>query len=411
MKRIITTLLTLVMLLIMSSCGGAAVEDSVMLPIEGHFSAIDGIIVETDKKSVDNDAIPNARAFNYKDGKFYELKRHETEITLPGEVVGNDAELSIPLQYFICNKRVYAYPNIERTMLGERIEIYSIPNNEKFVLVEAGIGSKPVCVDVKSGKITQFCDKEKLLYADMVCVSEDGKYAALNGTKENEHVRTAYIMELSSFELREVPLPNYYSQVPYDLKDSRAVCFADDRLYVNYTVNKLDVYRGIKDGTFFYNVKKGISEDLAAPLDYTNSEYPHIKIKFEQETGTLKIKNMKSITDYSFSVYPSNALWCNPNITGQYFIGACYDMPVAGYDENGQPYYENAPENIKHIVVDVKNQKQIDLTKADSKFNYTEYNGVPCRVAWISETELLVMGYEGTKDYILTVINVADVEE
>ena len=59
--------------------------------------------------------------------KFYKLKRYETEITLPEEVTGYGRELNIPLQYFVCNKTVYAYPNVERKSLGLKIEIYSVP--------------------------------------------------------------------------------------------------------------------------------------------------------------------------------------------------------------------------------------------------------------------------------------------
>ena len=83
-------------------------------------------------------------------------------------------------------------------------------------------------------------------------------------------------------------------------------------------------------------------------------------------------------------------------------------MPIAGYDENGQPYYENVQQNQKHIVVDVKNQKRIDLSKIDDKFNYKTYDGKSCRYSWISETELIIFCQDGNEEYIQPVINVAE---
>ena len=83
----------------LSSCYNSNKGEAVALPIKGHFSVKGDIIVETDKISVTNDVIPNAKAFTYKDGEFYKLKRFETEITLPEEVTGYGKELKIPLQY------------------------------------------------------------------------------------------------------------------------------------------------------------------------------------------------------------------------------------------------------------------------------------------------------------------------
>ena len=57
-------------------------------------------------------------------------------------------------------------------------------------------------------------------------------------------------------------------------------------------------------------------------------------------------------------------------------------------------------------MVDFKNQKRIDLSKIDNKFNYTSYNGNTCVCSWISATELLITCYDGKEDYIEAVINV-----
>ncbi len=410
MKKIISIILILCMSVFLSSCGHSDKGEAVALPIKGHFSVKGDIIVETDKISVANDVIPNAKAFTYKDGKFYKLNRFETEITLPDEVTGYGKELNIPLQYFVCNKTVYAYPNVERKSLGLKIEICSVPNNENRIIINAGTVLKPVCVDLKSGKITPIFDKKKQgieIAGQVSCISEDGEYAAVIGTRIDEMIVKSYIIDLKNFKIAEVPLPQYDEEW-YKYKNSYPYVFADGRLYINYTLSELDIDGGEKVSAFFYDIKKKKSEELAAPLtDYTRSEqYPYIQMKFEHETGTLKIKNSKDIIDYSFSVYPSNGLWGSTNKTGQYFIGSYFDMPLAGYDENGQPYYENVQQNKKYIVVDVKNQKRIDLSRIDDKFNYTTYDGKSCGYSWISETELIIFCQDGNEEYIQTVINV-----
>lgn len=403
------------MLISVSACGNVETENKVTLPIKGHFSVIGDIIVETDKISVANMVLPNARAFTYKDGGFYELKRYETEITVPkkytvyGEAYGED--ISLPLQYFVADSTVYAYLDVDRKGWGGYVTIIPIPQNDECVIMQ-GSELLPLYVNLKSGKITPVFDAKKIdfdMSGRVTCVSEDGKYAAGIGTKLDDMIPRSYIINLKNFKIAEVPLPQYNSE-HYKLKDSYPSVFADGRLYVNYTLTELDIDGGETVGTFFYDIKKKKPEKLAAPLtDYASSEqYPYIQMKFENDTGTLKMKNLKDVIDYSFSVYPSNGLWGLPNKTGQYVIGTYFDMPLAGYDENGQPYYENDPQNQKHLMLDVKNQKRIDLSKIDSKFAYTTYDGNPCTYRWISETELLITCHDGEEEYIQTVINVKD---
>lgn len=421
MKKLLLILLTLTMLISVSACGNVETENKVTLPIKGHFSVIGDIIVETDKISATNDVIPNARAFTFKDSEFYKLKRYEAEITIPkkhttyGEDYGKD--ISLPVQYFISNSTVYAYLNVDRKEMGGfSVEIIPIPRNDECVIMQS-LEVLPLYVNLKSGKIAPVFDKGKHdfdMSARVTCVSEDGKYVAVLGTRIDEMIPRSYIINLKNFEIAEIPLPQYqYNEEYYKLKNSYPSVFADGRLYVNYKLTELDIDGGETVGACFYDVKKKKSEALAAPLtDYAGSEqYPYIQMKFENETGTLKIKNLKDVIDYSFSVYPSNGLWGSPNKTGQYFIGTYFDMLLAGYDENGQPYYENNPQNQKHITIDAKNQKRIDLTKVDNKFNYTTYDGKACVCYWISETELIITCHDGEEEYIQTVINVKDAEQ
>lgn len=393
-----------------SACGNAEIDNNVSLPIKGHFSVKGDIIVETDKISVTDDVIPNAQAFTYKDGEFYKLKRYETEITLPQKYTAYADDMTLELQYFICNGTVYAYLNVDRKVLPTNsIEILSIPQNDECIIIQSG-EICPLYINLKSKKITPVFDSEKQgfdMSASVSCLSEDGKYVALLGTRMDEMVPKSYIIDLGNFEISEIPMTPYNKEFN-KIKHIYPSVFADGRLYINYALTELDIDGGGKVGAFFYDIKKKKSEELAAPLnDYTSiDQFPYIKMKFEHETGTLKIKNLKDIIDYSFSVYPSNGLWGSTNKTGQYFIGSYFDMPLAGYDENGQPYYENIQQNKKYIVVDVKNQKRIDLSKIDDKFNYTTYDGRSCRYSWISETELIIFCQDGNEEYIQTVINV-----
>lgn len=410
MKKFLLIALVLSILMSFSACGNTEIDNKVSLPIKGHFSVKGDIIVETDKISVTNEVIPNAQAFTYKDGEFYKLKRYETEITLPQKYTAYADDMTLELQYFICNGTVYAYLNVDRKALPTNsIEILSIPQNDECIIIQSE-GICPLYINLKSRKITPVFDSEKQgfdMSASVSCLSEDGKYAALLGTRMDEMVPKSYIIDLGNFEISEIPMTPYNKEF-YKIKHIYPSVFADGRLYINYALTELDIDGGGKVGAFFYDIKKKKSEELAAPLnDYTGiDQFPYIKMKFEHETGTLKIKNLKDIIDYSFSVYPSNGLWGSPNKTGQYFIGSYFDMPLAGYDENGQPYYENVQQNQKYIVVDVKNQKRIDLSKIDDKFNYTTYDGRSCRYSWISETELIIFCQDGNEEYIQTVINV-----
>ena len=415
MKKFLLIALVLSIIMSFSACGNSEIDNRVNLPVKGHFSVKGDIIVETDKISVTDDVIPNAEAFTYNDGEFYKLKRYEAEIIVPkkytvyGEYYGNDVNLKI--QYFINNSTVYAYSNIDRKEMGNFIDIISIPQNDDSVIIQSS-EILPIYVNLKNGKITPVFDSEKQgfdMSASVSCLSEDGKFAALLGTRMDEMVPKSYIINLGNFEISEIPMTPYNKEFN-KIKHIYPSVFVDGRLYVNYALTELDIDGGGKVGAFFYDIKKKKSEELAAPLnDYTSiDQFPYIKMKFEQETGTLKIKNLKDIVDYSFSVYPSNGLWGSPNKTGQYFIGSYFDMPIAGYDENGQPYYENVQQNQKYIVVDVKNQKRIDLSKIDDKFNYKTYDGKSCGYSWISETELIIFCQDGNEEYIQTVINVAE---
>ena len=410
MKNFLLIVLVFSILMSFSACGNAEIDNRVNLPIKGHFSVKGDIIVETDKISVTDDVISNTRAFTYKDGEFYKLKRYETEITIPKKYTIYENDTILELQYFICNGVVYAYLNKDRREVSiASLEIISIPQNDECVIIQSGEIS-PLYINLKSGKIMPVFDKEKQdfdMSASVSCISEDGKYAVIRGAILGEKVQESYIISLTKFEITKIPMPTYNKEF-YELKHYYPTVFVDERLYFNYALRELDIDADVKFGAFLYDVKNKKSEQLAAPLDeYTSgNQYQYIRMKFEHETGTLKIKNLKDIIDYSFSVYPSNGLWGSPNKTGQYFIGSYFDMPIAGYDENGQPYYENVQQNQKYIVVDVKNQKRIDLSKIDDKFNYTTYDGKSCRYNWISETELIIFCQDGNEEYIQTVINV-----
>lgn len=410
MENFLLIVLVFSILMSFSACSNAEIDNRVNLPIKGHFSVKGDIIVETDKMSVTDNVIPNAEAFTYKDGEFYKLKRYETKIVIPQEHTAYADDMTLELQYFICNETVYAYLNTDRKMLPTySIDILSIPQNDECIIVQGG-EIRPLYINLKNGKITPVFGNEKQgfdMSSSVVCISEDGEYAVVLGTRSGQKAQESYIINLMSFKATKIPMPQY-SKEYYELKHFYPNVFVDGRVYVNYVLTELDIDGGEKVGTFFYDIKKKKSEELAAPLnDYTSiDQFPYIKMKFEQETGTLKIKNLKDVIDYSFSVYPSNGLWSSPNKTGQYFIGSYFDMPLAGYDENGQPYYENVQQNQKYIVVDVKNQKRIDLSKIDDKFNYTTYDGKSCGYSWISETELLIICHDGQEEYIETVINV-----
>lgn len=402
MKKVLSILLVLSTLLLLSSCKNTEYEAEVSLPIKGHFSVKGDIIIETKEMYAANNVIPNAKAYTYKDGKFYKLKRYETEITILkkhtiyGENYGYDTPLK--LQYYICNSTVYAYPIFDIEQQSDvGVQVISIPENENCVIIQ-GAYILPLYVNLKSGKITEICRKDNSgfdLASKVLSVSEDGKYAAVLGTAVGTFIPEAYITNLKNFKTTKISIPKYDESI-YKLVDACPSVFAGNRLYVNYTLEKQDINSGEEKNTFFYDIKTKKSEKLATPLDNyaTDYRYPYIKTKYEKETATLAINNLKNITEYGFSIYPSNSISAIPNKTGQYVVVSYFE----GEDTENQQFF----------MADIKNHKDIDLTKADEKFDYLTYDGKPSSFDWISETELLITCVDGTDEYIQTVINVKD---
>lgn len=409
MKKIISLVLILCFFLLTACSNNQTnIAEKVVLPIKGHFSVIGDIIVETDKKYATKTVIPNAQAFTYQDGEFYKLKRYETEITIPkkytmyDELYGKDQTL--PLQYYFCNGMVYAYLNTNEERFSLlNIQIFSIPGNEECVIIQ-GMYIIPLYVNLKSGKfksIFEKADQDLDTTLRVTCISEDGKYLALFGMTLEKFEQGIYILNLKNFKTTKISMPKYNSS--HKLKTFYPLFFADGRLYIDYALTPTNHIDQAKVGSFYYVLNnKKLKEYSTSLSDYIHNEnYPYIRMKFEYETGTVRIINFKDNLDYSFSIYPSESLFGTTNKTGQYFIGAYFDMPDTGYTENVQQYR-------KHIMMDVKNQKKIDLSKIDEKFNYTTYDGMACGYDWISETELLITCHDGDDEYIQAVINIED---
>ena len=255
MKKFLLIVLVFSILMSFSACSNAEIDNRVNLPIKGHFSVKGDIIVETDKISVTDDVISNTRAFTYKDGEFYKLKRYETKIIIPQEHTAYADDMTLELQYFICNGTVYAYLNVDRKMLPTySIEILSIPQNDECIIIQSG-GICPLYINLKSRKITPVFDSEKQgfdMSASVSCLSEDGKYAALFGTTLEKFEQGIYIINLKNFKTTKISMPKYNSS--HKLKTFYPIFFADGSLYINYALTPTNNIDQAKLGTFYYDL-------------------------------------------------------------------------------------------------------------------------------------------------------------
>lgn len=418
MKKFVSIVLILCLLFLLTSCDGNNHTTGVVtLPIEGHFTPKGEIFVETNP--VLNDVVPSARAYAYEDGDWYELKRYETEITISKEFTYGEysgCDITLPIQYFIYHSKTYAYPNVEKTsgayVYG--LDMYPVPTKENCILIGKQGAFSTMYVDLNIGDITPIFREDMPLKGGIACVSDNAPYAAIICNMEEYDPPTGYIVDLNNLSVTEIGFPPY-DETKYSLNDLYPLAFVNSRLYVWYRLfvqNEND-----KEGTLVYDLEKGTVEKYAENLSFYNSlnsdVYPYIQMKCDQGTGTVRVLNLKSREDYSFTLYPWVQIGGIPSPTGRYLLCTYYDMPLAGYDENGEPYYKNSPETVRHIVVDMKNQKQIDLSKVAPELNLDAmtYDGMSCTGFWISDTEIAIVTYsseDGGPECIQTVIDVED---
>ncbi|MBR5523976.1 MAG: hypothetical protein IKU51_01745 [Clostridia bacterium] len=418
MKKFVSIVLTLCLLFLLTSCEGNNHTTGVItLPIEGYFASKGEILVETDP--VLDAVVPFARAYVYENGEWYELERYETEITISkeftyGEYSGRD--ITLPIQYFAYHSKIYAYPNVEKisevNVYG--LDMYSVPSKENCILIDQYGVFSTMYVDLSSGDITPIFREDMPLKGGVACVSDNAPYAAIICNMEESEPPTGYIVDLNNISIKEIVLPPY-DESKYSFNDLYPLALVNSRLYVWYRLfvqNEND-----KEGTLVYDIEKGTVDEYAENLslyDAFNSDaYSYIQMKCDQDTGTVRVLNLKSGEDYSFTLYPSIQIGGTPSSTGRYLLCTYYDTPLAGYDENGNSYYENSLKTVHHIVVDMKNQKQIDLSKVDPKLDLDAmtYNGVSCTGLWVSDTEIAIVTYSSADEGARCIQTVIDVED
>ncbi|MBE6799148.1 MAG: hypothetical protein E7525_05175 [Ruminococcaceae bacterium] len=408
---------------LLTSCGGKNhTEDTVNLPIVGHFTPMGEIFIETARITEISVAVPHARAYAYEDGKWHALKRYETQITISeqftyGEYSGRD--ITLPIQYFVYHSKTYAYLNADKTsdLNIKELDIYPIPKKEHCILIDKLGAFSTLYVDLNSGDIKPVFREEMPLQGRVACVGDNAPYAAVICNMEGHEATAGYVIDLNDLSVKEIILPPY-DETKYAFNDLYPLVFVDSRLYVWYRLFELDTDRGDKEGTLVYDVEKGTVEELAEDLVFYNSfnysEYPYIQMNCDQGTGMIKVLNLKEGSEYSYIIYPSGCIGGSPNSTGQYLLCKYCDTPLAGYDENGEPYYANSLKTERHLLVDMKNQKRIDLSIVDSKLDMDNmtYDGTPCICYWVSETEIAVVtepNKDGGEACIRTVINISSI--
>ena len=418
MRKYISVFMVAVMLFL-TSCGTTTQKSivtktngKVSLPINGNFKFKDDIIIEYEKTGTGS-VVKNARAYTYKDGEFYELERFETEITVPkkytvyGEVYGKDQNL--PLQYFVCEGQVYAFLN--KDVADNKFscfKAFSIPQNDECVIIEDFTNIWPIYLNIKTGEMKPVVDlnnQDGPLTASVNCISEDGKYAGVLGTKRDTFTSSSFIVNLENFEITEV-CPEI--EEGYTATNS-PLFFVKERMYFSCSLRPIS-REGITERLYLYDTQKKRIEESKYELDGAVGvgSNDSIKIRANPETGEVTILDYELGTYCTYFLSPFNSWNAKVNKTGRYIIGECFPNPPEYPEEVYTGGLQGEPE---YIVIDMKEQKTFDLRKADSSFDYSTYDGVPCSYEWITEKEIMVICHQDNDSYVKTVINVEDVKQ
>ncbi len=394
--KIVVAMALICVMLLLSACSQNQTVKIDGLPIVGDFAPKGEIFVEVDTTSVSKDVVPEARAYAFEEGDWNQLERFEMELTIPkkytasGEKDGHD--ISLPIQYFIHNKKTYAYLNVdtktEQKLMG--VQTFPIVGNESCILIQQLDVFEPLCVNLKTGEITFVLNTDKSSSSHIYCVSETQPYAAVMKMRTNETVTDGYIVDLTNFDAKKILLPGYESMD--GVQEIYPQQFVDSRLYVWYRLIEHDENGDQKEGTVVCDAKKGTVEKFDENLSYyTDCQYPHIKMNVDQDTGAVRVLNLKNGADYTYSMQPSAKLdmFGSLDESGRFLLSQ-YKQKAIENDED-KTVSENTSEPYTPIFIDLEKGKIIDITKYIKDFTISQYKGYNVTAKyWADETHLLI---------------------
>lgn len=406
MKKSIVFIITFVLILCLTACGNKEITHSigsVDLPLAGFHGYKDGLIIETDEISFMQQEVNTVEnAYAYIDGDLLQLESFETEIKLNSDITSLFEEFKLPIKYYIYKSTVYPYANIDYKQIGAQIVLEPIPNNPENILIWGSAVTKPIIYNVFSDKYNLIFTETEDYALSYAGISADGKYIALHGGTSYDILHgTAkyYVMNLESGDSKQIPIPEYDNN-KYTNYTILPQMFIGDKLIVTfhfeYEPNTEENY----SETYYYDIKdnKITKWDLEKSFDsYQSATYyggrptSHILMENDWENGKLDLYNLKTNEHFTIKMEPYMDIVGIPNESGKFILGGHKEKPIAFYDDEGNPVFENTLDPYTPVFIDMEKGKVVDITKHIKHFSIDKYKG--CNISfkqWLDETHIMI---------------------
>ena len=424
MKKAMAGILTVVLLLCLTGCQNNEIPQSVeavALPLKGFHAVNEEIIIEVEEplSFFQQEFVAVKNAYRYQDGSVFRLEPVEIEIKIKGDVLRKQTEeVTIPIKYFICEKTVYPYVNVNPQEYGiSYYELASIPGDPENILVYSGgvIGVEPILYNVKSGEYRRlFTQTESCQPAFPAGIDANGNYIAVYGGTKRDVERgnvEYYVLNLKNGKTNTIPLPGY-DKNKYTACNTFPVRFVGNELLVTYEIEYAPNREENYFKSYYYNPETGNLRKWNNPIPFEGNlswnSNDYFTIKTDWETGSIARCNIKTEQFFSYAMAPETEITGLPNPSGRFLLGGYKERPIAYWDDNGNAVYENTTDPYTPVFIDMEKGKTIDIAQYVKGFTIDTYKGYAVTLKqWIDETHLLIT-YQNEDEYYTDILDLSD---
>ncbi len=431
MKKLVTIMLTLVLILCVTACESTKLSDSAdneskgtpdstdtvsiekptssviaELPLKGFHGIDREIIIETDDQIsfYHQEYFSVKNAYHYSDGQLLKLDEYETRVIIKSDV-SNNGYISIPIKYYICQDTVYPYFNVNPHSAGLNIyEFAPIKGDSENILIYCGgtEGIEPIVYNVKNGEYhLLFTETESSRLAFPAGIDADGQYVAIYGGSKSD-IRYGngenYVLNLKTGKSQKIKVPKFYNYTRCSVSPLR---FVGNELLISLEFRfSSNLDENIKE-TYYFNPENGsfrkLDNEMEFDIDLNYNPNDYLAIKRDREKGSIQLFNIKTNKCYSYTLEADIGVL--PSKSGRFLLSGYSNAPIEGVDDNGNIIYSDSEQSNQPFFVDLEKCKKIDITKYVKDFTIDTYMGCPVRSRqWVDETCLLIT-YE--KDNVL----------
>ncbi len=401
MKKLLALVLSFILILGLSACGNDgetssppdAEENSILgkasLPLNGFHFYDDGIIIEADYSTYNaNELIQSPKhAYVYEDNSLLELKPYTKDIIFKADISANGNEFKIPIKYFKYDGKTHIYFDTNPLVIPHT-EFVPLNSNEEVLIYGLSV-KKPIVYNLKTGtyrNLTEHFDSYDVVYP---AVSDDGKYALVRNFSliENSNFNLYLINIADGSEIR-LPKTQYNTEL-YTTCDIEPIIFTENALIFRFVFSN-DYYpdRNTTE-TYSFSLADGSFEEFEFDTNISGFSSPQMQPNFafsDGLDGKAEYINLK--TNKAFS-YQTDAFACGayPNDSGNYAF-------IKRYTEKE---YSQGLNPADVILVDMKSQKEIDISLCIDKYDNT-YSGYNRTMLWLGEDAFLLCYANGDTD-------------